>query len=83
MSIKHAQRRDKEIFMDEPAILQALAEMEKDLNLLTERGYTNQLFAEHELVSFSEKHMTYLRNHPKVNPKNYLSNLRTMTKIRT
>lgn len=32
--------------------------------------------------SFVDKHMTYLSNHPKLKPAEYLSNLRLMTKAR-
>lgn len=34
------------------------------------------------LVSFVEKHMTYLNTHPSVDPDHYLANLRLMTRIR-
>jgi hypothetical protein len=34
------------------------------------------------LISFQEKHMKYLREHPKINPAPYLANLKTMIKIR-
>jgi hypothetical protein len=34
------------------------------------------------LISFQEKHIKYLREHPKVNPAPYLANLKTMIKIR-
>lgn len=34
------------------------------------------------LMSFQEKHLLYLREHPSVNPIPYLSNLRTMIKVR-
>lgn len=32
--------------------------------------------------SFVDKHMTYLSQHPKLNPQHYLSNLRLMTRIK-
>ena len=33
-------------------------------------------------MSFSDKHMAYLCQHPKLNPREYLANLRLMTKAR-
>jgi hypothetical protein len=35
-----------------------------------------------EIVSFYQKHSTYLHEHPKVNPGDYLSNVRTMIRKR-
>jgi hypothetical protein len=34
------------------------------------------------MISFQEKHIRYLREHPKINPVPYLANLKTMIKIR-
>ncbi|MDN5275448.1 MAG: hypothetical protein JWN33_97 [Candidatus Saccharibacteria bacterium] len=34
-----------------------------------------------EDITFVDKHMTYLSTHPKVNPNEYMSNLRLMTRI--
>lgn len=33
-------------------------------------------------VSFVEKHSNYIQKHPKVDPQQYLSNLRVMTRVR-
>lgn len=33
-------------------------------------------------ISFVDRHMKYLSEHPKLNPRHYLSNLRLMTKIK-
>jgi len=71
----------KETHMDEGEIREALVRMEHDAGLLTERGYADALFPD-EVVSFVEKHVAYLHSHPKINPKGYLANLRTMIKIR-
>lgn len=79
MNIKHLQRSNKPIFMEEAAIYEALGQMEQDILLNTPDSQTLDSL---ELVSFREKHMAYLKGHPKVNPENYLSNLRTMIKIR-
>jgi hypothetical protein len=82
MNIRHMQKPDKPIPVEESEIYRQLAEMEQDPGLKTEPGYVNAAIPFSDLLSFSEKHMTYLRTHPKVNALNYLSNLRTMIKIR-
>jgi len=74
-------KQTKEVHMDETEIRAALVAMERDGGLLTERGYADALFPD-DVVSFVEKHVAYLRSHPKINPKGYLANLRTMIKIR-
>jgi hypothetical protein len=38
------------------------------------------LYPDHR-ISFCDKHMAYLRDHPGVDPDLYISNLRLMTKI--
>lgn len=68
--------------MDELEIDQALDQMEQDSLLLTEPGHMINSAHTDQIVSFHEKHATYLKTHPKVNPADYLSNLRTMIKIR-
>jgi hypothetical protein len=35
-----------------------------------------------QLMTFQEKHLAYLKEHPKLNPVSYLTNLKTMIKIR-
>ena len=49
----------------------------------TEPTYSANLanYPDH-LIPFVEKHLAYLKNHPKLNPEQYLANLRLMTKIR-
>lgn len=61
--------------------LQALVE---DSGYNTEPSYiaNGEAYPDH-LIPFVEKHMAYLMSHPKVNPEQYISNLRMMTKIRT
>lgn len=41
----------------------------------------SDLFPDNQ-ISFVEKHMNYLQNHPKVDPGMYLANIRLMTRIR-
>ncbi|MDL2341931.1 MAG: hypothetical protein QFB87_02555 [Patescibacteria group bacterium] len=36
-----------------------------------------------DMMTFVEKHMTYLSDHPKLNPEDYLRNLRLMTRLKT
>lgn len=78
MNIKHVQKSVKPVFIDEEEIRQALIDMETNLGLKTEAGVN----LDSEPITFLEKHMAYLRMHPKVNPEHYLANLRTMLKIR-
>lgn len=70
-------------FMTEAEVHDALAAMLSDQSLLTEPGYIEDRdhYPDHQ-GPFIEKHMSYLKNHPKVNPKDYLSNLRIMIKVR-
>ncbi|MBA3757462.1 hypothetical protein H0X09_01190 [Candidatus Saccharibacteria bacterium] len=82
MNIKHIQRPDKPKHMDEDEIRQALTLMESDSTLKTNPSYIKDTQDSINLLPFQEKHMTYLKGHPKVNPQHYLSNLRTMIKKR-
>lgn len=71
-------------FMEESQVREALFMMLSDNSLKTEAGYTadEEMYPNHQ-APFVEKHMSYLKNHPKVNPKDYLSNLKIMIKIRS
>jgi hypothetical protein len=82
VNIKHVQRRDVPAFLDAASIDEILKSMEEDPQLKTVPVLVKDETNSVQLVSFREKHSTYLREHPKVNPENYLSNLRTMIKIR-
>ena len=83
MSIKHMHKPTKQVHMEEAAIQAALLEMISDSGLKTDLdGFANPSRASAE-TSFYEKHMSYLKSHPKVNPAHYLANLRTMIKIRS
>jgi hypothetical protein len=33
-------------------------------------------------IPFRERHISYLKTHPKVNPQDYLANIKTMIRIR-
>lgn len=71
-------------FMSEEEVRSALSVMLSDVSLRTDPGYTEDevLYPDHQ-APFIEKHISYLKGHPKVNPKDYLSNLRIMIKIRS
>lgn len=83
MNIKDLSGRSKPIFMDEEQIKVALLAMEQDSGLDTKPVYVKDSPSDIRLVTFREKHLAYLKGHPKVNPEFYLSNLRTMIKIRS
>lgn len=62
---------------------QALQAMLSDTNYHTSATYSaNSELHEDNLISFVEKHMTYLDQHPTVDARSYVSNLRLMTRIR-
>jgi hypothetical protein len=73
---------DTSDFIDEETIQQILNEMEHDDLLNT--GTILMRNAEDSIirVAFHERHTTYLKTHPKINPQNYLANLKTMIRIR-
>jgi hypothetical protein len=83
MSIKHISKPDKQVFMNETEIDEALCFMEEDNSLKTPPCYVQETISSTKLMSFREKHLAYLKSHPKINPENYLANLRTMIKIRS
>lgn len=83
MNIKHLQGPYKHVFMTEAEIEEALKLMEKDAGLKTVHSYEKDSLDSLRTVSFREKHLAYLKGHPKLNPEHYLSNLRTVLRIRT
>ena len=82
MNIKHVQKPDKHVFMTQEEIESALRQMEQDISLKTEPLYIKEGTSSLVPVAFYVRHTQYLKEHPKVNPENYLSNLRTMIKKR-
>lgn len=80
---KYSYQSDKPIFMDEQTIWEILTEMEQNVLLNTDPVLLRDTEHSMNSTSFCEKHATYLKEHPKVNPKDYLANLHTMIKIRT
>jgi hypothetical protein len=63
--------------------LQVLEAMAVDSSYNTEPSYSaNTMLYPNNLIPFVDKHMIYLRDHPRINPQQYISNLRLMTKIK-
>lgn len=70
-------------FIKMEEIDEILTEMETSDSYATKPGFVRDTPQdEKRSVSFKEVHLDYLRKHPKINPEHYLSNLRTMLKIR-
>lgn len=70
-------------YMPEAEIIEELQAMIKDGSYHTIPGYSIDTAAYPDgSVPFIESHVSYLRRHPQVDPKHYLSNLRLMLKVR-
>lgn len=64
-------------------VLTLLKDMEDDSKLITKDAYSpNAELYPDGRIPFVDIHMTYLKTHKNVDPKNYLSNLRLMIKSR-
>ncbi len=61
----------------------ALQQMEADTTMSTPPCYTpnGTLYPDH-ILPFTDKHMLYLKQHPKINAEQYLANLRMKVRIR-
>lgn len=65
--------------MEEVDITTKLQEMETDKSLVTKSAYrANGELWPGNRISFVQTHLVYLKGHPSVNPRHYLSNLRLM-----
>lgn len=64
-------------------ITEVLTLMVSDSGYMTESSYSadSEKYSDN-LIPFIDKHLSYLRSHPNMNPDHYLSNLRLMTRIR-
>lgn len=82
MNIKHNPKPDKPNFIADSVVDEMLQRMEEDSGLNTKPVLVRDGSMDLRLVSFKEKHLQYLIDHPKVNRESYLANLRTMTKVR-
>lgn len=64
-------------------IEQKLQLMAVDSSFNTQPSYSaNAVLHPTQLISFVEKHMHYLNNHPVIDPEQYIANLRLMTRIK-
>jgi hypothetical protein len=82
MSYRDLYSPRKSDFIDEVEIDQIISEMEEDDKLNTNPVYVKESESLC-LVTFREKHKTYIKTHPKTDPKTYLSNVKTMIRIRS
>jgi hypothetical protein len=81
MSVKS--KPSTEGFLEVAEIEEALRLMEEDSSYNTISSYSaNVAHLDHQ-IPFSEKHLLYLKNHPRLNPEHYLANLRLMMKVRS
>lgn len=64
-------------------IKQKLQRMAVDGSYNTASSYSsNSIQYPDNLISFVDKHMNYLNNHPKVEADKYIANLQLMTRVR-
>jgi hypothetical protein len=79
MALSTKDYREKYLLSDEAALVRKQLEA-----MMADKGYNTQPFytPHGEELSFVEKHMTYLSQHPKLKDSEYLANLRLMTKKR-
>jgi hypothetical protein len=82
MALKNPHSIDTSKFLDEITINQMLSDMEQDDLLNTKSIYVQDTEGSIKCVTFSKTHAAYLKAHPKVNPKNYLANIKTMIRKR-
>ena len=73
--------RQKEFFNSGPA---QAAKLELKLMAGNPKYNTKETFSSRDTrgLSFVDKHMKYLSEHPKLDPRHYISNLKLMTKAR-
>jgi hypothetical protein len=78
-------KRKNDYFTSEEGveIAQLLSKMASDDSYNTEPSYSanSDLYPDNE-ISFVDKHISYLRTHPSIDPHHYLSNLKLMTRKR-
>ena len=69
--------------LDENELVVKLKELEQDPTMKTESVYSPSATEDSQSkLSFTERHLTYLRKNRHVNPDHYLSNLALMIKKR-
>ena len=70
-------------YMPEAEVQAALLLMESDNAYNTGSSYsTNSAYPDNQ-IPFTKKHLAYLKNHPKLDPEQYIANLRLMAKVRS
>lgn len=79
----HQPNATKVVFMDFDSVHEILNSMEQDASLNTKARPIKGLVTTADSLTFREIHLLYLKEHPKVNPEHYLSNLKAMIKIRS
>ncbi|HMH31181.1 MAG TPA: hypothetical protein VK534_01750 [Methylomirabilota bacterium] len=82
MNGMYTQKPEKVKHIDEAQIKELLKSMHSDNGLNTGTCYSDDDVLRTTPISFEAKHMAYLKSHPKVNPQQYLQNLRTKVRIR-
>lgn len=78
-------KKRPDFFESEEGVLihKALEDMTVNNSYHTEPSYSiNKALYANSLIPFIDKHMLYLRDHPSIDPGQYMSNLRLITKIR-
>ena len=69
--------------VEEAEVLQLLEQMEDDKAYNTESHYAvDTIKYPDNKIRFSQKHMEHLRKFPAINPEQYISNLKLMTRTR-
>ncbi len=82
MNFKSLQSPSKKVFITDQEIQDSLTAMEQDSGLNTGPIMVRDADTGRKTVGFRDRHTNYLKEHPKVNPEYYLSNLRTVIRIR-
>lgn len=63
--------------MDEEEMRNILSNMEKNRDMITKSAFrANKELWPDNRISFTDAHLVYIKAHPDLNPKHYLSNLR-------
>lgn len=84
MSVRHhPSRPGKPEFMNQEAIEEEISRMEDNAMLNTSAITLKDDDGVSRRITFRQKHLTYLGTHPRVNPKYYLANVKTMIRKRT
>ena len=69
--------------ISEPEVTQTLSSMESDLAYNTTSSYTaDSTTYPTNVITFTQKHLAYLKKNPHVNPDEYISNLRLMMRLK-